>query len=91
MLETLRGAQLYAKCCKCSFFVDAVTYLGYVVSNDGLSIDLAKMEAVNKWPIPKFVSKVKGFLGLTRWCQVFIKNCVLIASPLIELIQKEEP
>ena len=90
-VETLKGAQLYAKCSKCSFLVNKVAYLGYVVSNkDGLSTDPTKVEAVNKWPIPKFVSEVRGFLGLTRWCQFFIKNYALIASPLIELIKNDK-
>ena len=47
VLETLRGAQLYAKRSKCLFFVKKVDYLGYAVSKDGLSADLAKIKAVN--------------------------------------------
>ena len=91
VLETLRKAKLYAKRSKCSFFVDKVDYLGYVVSKDGLSADPAKIKAVIKWPIPKNVTDVRGFLGLTGWCRIFIKNYALIAGPLTKLTQKDGP
>ena len=91
MLETLRKAKLYAKRSKCSFFVDKVNYLGYVVSKDGLSGYPAKIEAVIKWATPKNVTNVRGFLGLTGWCRIFIKNYALIAGPLTKLTQKDEP
>ena len=48
VLETLRRAKLYAKCNKCSFFVEKVAYLGYIVSKDDLTIDPAKIEAVKQ-------------------------------------------
>ena len=62
VLEILRKAQLYAKKSKCTFFVDKVAYLGFIVSNDGSSPDPAKVEAIVSWPIPCNVSKVRGFL-----------------------------
>ena len=39
VLEILRKAQLFAKRSKCTFFVDKVAYLGFIVSKDGLSPD----------------------------------------------------
>ena len=47
VLETLRRAKLYAKRSKCSFFVEKVAHLGYIVSKDGLTVDPAKIKAVN--------------------------------------------
>ena len=89
-LEILRKSQLYAKKRKCTFFVDKVAYLGFVVSKDGLSPDPAKVESVVSWPIPRNVSEVRGFLGLTGWCRVFVKNYALIVEPLTELTEKDE-
>lgn len=89
-MEILRKSQLYAKKSKCTFFVDKVAYLGFIVSKDGLSLDPAKVEAVVNWPVPCSVSEVRGFLGLTGWCRVFIKNYALIAGPLTELTKKDE-
>ena len=41
VLEILRKAKLYAKRSKCSFFVDRVAYLGFIVSAEGISPDPA--------------------------------------------------
>ncbi len=90
VLEILREAQLYAKKSKCTFFVDRVAYLGFIVSKDGISPDPAKVEAVANWPIPRSVSEVRGFLGLAGWCRIFVPKYALITSPLTELTKKEE-
>ncbi|MCO5557333.1 hypothetical protein L7F22_010895 [Adiantum nelumboides] len=90
VLEILRIAKLYAKRSKCLFFVEKVAYLGFIVSKDGISPDPAKVEAVVKWPIPQSVSEVRGFLGLTGWCRIFIQDYALISKPLTELTQIDE-
>ena len=53
--------------------------------------NLVKIEAINQWPIPKNISEVRGFLGLTRWCRIFIQGYALIARPLTQLTRKGEP
>ena len=91
VLEILRKAKLYAKRSKCSFFVDRVAYLGFIVSAEGISPDPDKVEVVVNWSVPQSVSEVRGFLGLTRWCRIFVEKYALIVGPLSELTKKEEP
>ena len=90
MLELLRGAKFYAKKSKCTLFVDKVAYLGFIISKDGISPNLAKVEAIVSWSIPRNVSKVCGFLGLAGWCRVFVKDYALITKPLTQLTRKSE-
>lgn len=90
VLDILREAKLYAKRSKCSFFVEEVAYLGFIVSREGISPDPAKVEAVVKWPIPRSVPEVRGFLGLTGWCRIFIPEYALISGPLTELTKLDE-
>ena len=82
VLGILRAAKLYAKKSKCTFFKDKVAYLGYIVSKDGISPDPVKVKAIVEWPILHNVSKVQGFLGLTGWCRIFVKDYALIIAPL---------
>ncbi|KAA0026003.1 ty3-gypsy retrotransposon protein [Cucumis melo var. makuwa] len=41
-----------------------VTFLGHVVSSEGVSVDPTKIEAVTNWPRPSTVSEICSFLGL---------------------------
>ena len=46
VLEMLREKKLYAKFSKCEFWLDSVSFLGHVVSKDGVMVDPSKIEAV---------------------------------------------
>ena len=46
VLEVLRDKKLYAKFSKCEFWLDSVSFLGHVVSRDGVVVDPSKIETV---------------------------------------------
>ena len=48
-LENLREKNLYAKFSKFDFWLIKVSFMGHVVSGEGISIDLSKIEAVSQW------------------------------------------
>ncbi|KAI0493814.1 hypothetical protein KFK09_023939 [Dendrobium nobile] len=52
VLETLRQHQLYAKFSKCEFWLKSISFLGHVVSSEGISVDPQKIQAVADWPRP---------------------------------------
>ena len=45
-LQLLREHKLYAKLRKCSFYKDKIHYLGHIISEDKISIDPNKIEAI---------------------------------------------
>ena len=47
VLQILRDKQPYAKLKKCEFWLDKVSFLGHVVTKDGISIDLGKVDVVS--------------------------------------------
>jgi hypothetical protein len=65
VLQVLREHQLYAKFSKCEFFQKQIHYLGHVLSEEGVVVDLDKIRSIMKWPTPKDVSDVRSFMGLT--------------------------
>ena len=67
MLQTLREHKLYAKMSKCEFWMKEVKFLGHVVSEQGVVVDPAKIEAMMKWEPPKNVMEARSFLGLAGY------------------------
>ena len=84
----LRTAKLRLKPKKCHLFKRKVTFLGHVVSGDGVTTDPEKTEAVKSWPTPRTVKAVRAFLGLTGYNRKFIQDYATIAAPMIELTRK---
>ena len=89
VLQTLRGRQLYAKLSKCQFWLDKVAFLGHVISDEGVSVDSHKIEAVVNCKPPKNVSEVRSFLGLTGYYRKFVEGFSRIAAPLTKLTRKD--
>lgn len=56
VLSVIRSEKLFAAKQKYEFGVSQVLFLGYVIYDKGLSMDLSKIEAVKSWPVPKTVS-----------------------------------
>ncbi|VVA38750.1 PREDICTED: reverse mRNAase, partial [Prunus dulcis] len=67
VLKTLRRRQIYAKFSKCQFWLDKVSFLGHMISAEGIYVDPQKIEAVLNWPRPTSVTKIRSFLGLVRY------------------------
>ena len=47
VLKTLRENQIYAKFSKCDFWTESVSFLGHVVTKDGIQVDPQKIEAIS--------------------------------------------
>jgi hypothetical protein len=43
VLQRLRDHKLYAKFCKCEFWLDSVKFLGHTISKDGIFVDPSKV------------------------------------------------
>ncbi|XP_069144489.1 uncharacterized protein [Solanum lycopersicum] len=52
---------------KCEFWLRLVTFLGHVVSDQGVEVDPRKTEAVKKWPKPLTPTDIRSFLGLAGY------------------------
>lgn len=89
VLSALRDHQLRLKCTKCSFAQPSVTYLGHVISADGVAMDQDKVAAVTTWPQPRSVRGLRGFLGLAGYYRRFIEDYGVIAAPLTQLLKRD--
>ena len=67
VLAVLRKEKIYANLKKCSFCMNKVVFLCYVVSAKGIKVDEEKVKAIKEWPIPKSITEVKNFHGLASF------------------------
>jgi hypothetical protein len=91
VFNALCDAHLYGNLEKCTFFTNRVAFLGYVVTEQGIEVDPAKIEAIENWPHPNMVTQVRSFLGLAGFYRHFVKDFGSIATPLNELTKKDVP
>ena len=75
VLQELREHQLYAKFSKCDFFKDKIQYLCHVVTKEGIFVDLEKIKEIEEWPVPKDVTDVRSFMGITVYYRRVFKTC----------------
>ena len=74
VLQKLREHCLYAKFSKCEFWLEEVSFLGHVLSKDGIAVDPSKVQDVLDWKQPQNVHEVRSFLGLAGYYRRFIEN-----------------
>ena len=76
---------MYAKLRKCDFYKDKIHYLCHIISYEGISMDLEKIEAIMNWPTPKNVTDVRSFMGLAGYYRSFIEGFSKVAHTITSL------
>ena len=79
--------KLKLKPSKCEFFKSSISYLGHVVSQNGIEADPAKTEVIKNWPTPRNVKAVRSFLGFAGYYRRFVKDFAKVAKPLNILLE----
>ncbi|KAK1608693.1 hypothetical protein QYE76_032366 [Lolium multiflorum] len=76
---------------KCHFMVNEGIVLGHKISEKGIEVDRAKVEAIEKMPYPRDVKGIRSVLGHAGFYRRFIKDFSKISKPLTNLLQKDVP
>ena len=76
---------------KCHFMVNEGIVLGHKISERGIEVDKAKVDAIEKMSCPKDIKSIRSFLGHAGFYRRFIKDFSKISRPLTNLLQKDVP
>ena len=69
---------------------DDIVYLGFLISADGLKMDLEKIKVILEWPTPKNVGGVKSCHGLDSLYKKFIKNFSFVCNAMTETMRGDK-
>lgn len=83
----LQNAGLTINLQKSKFCQRKIQYLGYVLSDEGLSMDVSKIQPILDYAQPCSVKDVRRLLGLGAFYQKFIRNYSEIAAPISDLLK----
>lgn len=89
VLQILSVNSLFTKLSKFQFGVLRVSYLGHIISEQGVSVDPTKIQAVIEWPPSTTAKRVHGFLGLSGYYRKLIRHFTCITAPLHCLLSKD--
>jgi len=89
VLKKLQDNDLFVNLDKCTFEAKEVDYLGMIISENQIKMDLAKLEGIRDWQTPTTVKQVRSFLGFRNFYRKFIRHYTDIAPPLNDLTKKD--
>jgi hypothetical protein len=90
-LEILRENKLFCKMEKCLFGSASISFLGYIISSNGVSMDPKKISSIKDWPTPASLKQLQEFLGFSNFYRRFIPSFSPLTKPLTILLQKDAP
>ena len=89
VLSLIRKAGLKINWKKSHFLKQYVDYLGFTVGQGQIKVAKSKIAAIENYPPPDSIKKIKSFLGLCSWFKRFVLNFASIAEPLTQLLRKD--
>ena len=87
VLSLMQQHKLRARVHKCRFLQESVDYLGYIVGHGQVKADPKRLEAISTWPVPKTVTELRSFLGMTNTLLRFVPMYAVHAAPLTDLLK----
>ncbi|XP_061176120.1 uncharacterized protein K02A2.6-like [Saccostrea echinata] len=90
LLTRLRERNLTLNKDKCEFNKRKLEFFGFIFSENGISADPKKVEAIKHAENPRNASEMRSFLGMANYCARFIKDFATISQPLRELTKKNQ-
>ena len=82
----LREHKLHAEFSKCAFWLKRISFLGRILSTDGIEVDPEKVQEVLDWKTPEAITEVRNLLGLARYYRGFIQDISRISKPITKLL-----
>ena len=74
---------------KCAFSQKSITFLGHVISDEGIQADPRKTTAITKFPAPTNVTELQRFFGMVNQLAKFVPSLTDTNAPLRQLLKSD--
>lgn len=74
VLEKLDKNNITLKLNKSKFITDETEFLGFILTSQGIRASNEKIEAIQRFPVPKNIKHLQSFLGLCNYYRKFQKD-----------------
>jgi hypothetical protein len=71
-----------------SFMKTKLIYMGFVILENDLRMDLDKVELIKNWPSPRNIFEVRSFHRLASFYRKFIRNFSGISTEMMDTVKK---
>jgi len=88
VLSKLRDYDLTCKLSKCEFHSTSISFLGFIISPNGIAMEPDRVTAIREWPAPSNVHDIQVFLGFANFYRRFIQGFSRVVAPITSLLQK---
>ena len=88
VLDRIRAAGLKLKPDKCMMLQEEVTFLGHVVSGEGVKLSPTNIEKIINWPNPRTARQVKQLVAMGSYYRRYVRDFASIVRPMVDLTKK---
>jgi hypothetical protein len=89
MVQHLQDVNLKFDPNKCMFFAMNIKFLGHVVGKARTQPNLNKVKTMVEFSIPRTITNIQAFLGLTRYYRNYVRGYVKLATLQFELTKRD--
>jgi hypothetical protein len=88
VLKELLANGIHCNLDKCQFHVQKVSFLGFIITPDGISMDPERIATIVEWPVPTCILDIQIFLGFANFYRRFIDEYSRVVIAITALLDK---
>jgi hypothetical protein len=82
VFNLLWKSKLFLSKDKVDLYSSKMECLGHIINDDGIHVDMDKMQTIHEWPTPQNYNDIQCFVGLVNYIAQFMLDISSYTSPL---------